>query len=81
MTFKLINCAKAWELGPVEVARLRRLESTARAMGNNAGANVLAAQADRLERQWEHTKARHEAPPMVWKGDGKPLTKIDTQGT
>ena len=79
MTFKLINSPKAWELGPVEISYLKRLERSTRAMGNRAGANVLEAQIAKAERQWQQTLERHAVAHMTYTTDA-PLTKIDTQG-
>ena len=79
MIWKLINCHKAYELGPVAIADLRREEQTLRAMGNKAGANILASQITLRQLQWDAYKALHEPRPaneiIV-----RDLTKIDTQG-
>ena len=79
MSWKLINCHKAYELGPVAIADLRREEQTLRAMGNKAGANVLSSRIAVRQRHWDALKARHAVAPS--KGTSvRDLTKIDTQG-
>lgn len=80
MSWQLINCKKAYELGPVAIADLRREERTLRAMGNRAGANVLASRIEVHQRQWEAYAAKHEPAPMPEYKGGRALTKIDTQG-
>ena len=79
MSWKLINCHKAYELGPVAIADLRREEQTLRAMGNKAGANVLSSCIAVRQRHWDALKAKHEPVPSTGT-IVRDLTKIDTQG-
>ena len=80
MSWQLINCKKAYELGPVAIANLRREERTLRAMGNRAGANVLASRIEVQQRQWDAFSALHEPAPLKQQASKRDLTKIDTQG-
>ena len=78
MSFKLINCQKAYELGPVTISRLKREEAAARAMGNHSGANILKSQHEAAQARWDAYWALHRTEGNV-KSD-RELTTLDTPG-
>ena len=80
MTWKLINCKRAYELGPVAIADLKRQEASLRAMGNTAGANIAKAQYEAAQERWDAYSKLHEPAPMGSLSSTRDLTKIDTQG-
>lgn len=79
-SWKLINCPKAYEAGPVTIARLKREEAAARAMGNHSGANITRARWEALQLDWDALKKRHEVARVIRPAVARDLTKIDTQG-
>ena len=79
-SWKLINCPKAYQAGPVTIAKLKREEAAARAMGNHSGANVTRARWEALQVSWDALKKRHEGSRVIAPATTRDLTKIDTQG-
>ena len=80
MSWQLINCKRAFELGPKVIADLRRQEASLRAMGNTSGANILKAQYEAAQERWDAYSKLHEPAPLGEYAGKRNLTKIDTQG-
>ena len=80
MSWQLINCKKAYEMGPKAIADLRRQEASLRAMGNTSGANILKAQYEAAQDRWAAYSELHEPAPLGEYKGSRDLKKIDTQG-